>query len=259
MEVKGCDLSVGYADKLVIQEMNITVYTGEITTIIGPNGSGKSTVLKALTNLLPCCGGHISLDGKEICCFKNKALAKLIGVLPQQRSVPPDFKVVDLVSFGRVPYQKWYNGTSSEDKTIIDWALQATNSWNLKNKLLNECSGGELQRVWIAAVLAQQPQIMFLDEPTTFLDIAHQYDMLRLIKQLNKETGIGVVLVLHDLGHALEISDRVIVIKHGRKYSEGRPNDIITSQMMKDVYEVECEIIKVPGRDKPILNFRELN
>lgn len=258
MEVKGEKLEIGYGGRIIVPEMDITVRSGEITTIIGPNGSGKSTVLKALTRLLRYTKGAVYINGRDLAQVDGKTLARYMGVLPQRHSAPPDFKVRDLVGYGRVPYQKWYEQNGKEDEEIIDWALQATGTWALRDKLINACSGGEAQRVWIATVLAQQPEILFLDEPTTYLDIAHQQETMRLVKKLNRENGIGVVMVLHDLSQALEVSDRIVVIKNGRKYSEGAPEDVITPTMLREVYNVECEIIKIPGRTKPVLAFGEI-
>lgn len=259
MEVKGEKLEIGYDGCVIVPEMDITVCKGEITTIIGPNGSGKSTVLKALTRLLPYTRGAVYLDGRELHTLEPKTLARRMGVLPQRHSAPPDFKVRDLVGFGRVPYQKWYEQNKRQDEEIIDWALKATGTWSLRDKFINECSGGESQRVWIATVLAQQPEILFLDEPTTYLDIAHQQETMRLVKKLNRESSIGVVMVLHDLSQALELSDRIIVNKDGRKYSEGAPEDVITPQMLREVYNVDCDIVRIPGRAKPLLAFKELD
>ena len=146
-------------------------------------------------------------------------------------------------------------GKSKEDEEVIRWAMEVTGTWKFRNKSIYEISGGETQRVWIATVLAQKPEIMFLDEPTTYLDISHQLETMNLVKKLNRETGIGVVMVLHDLAQAMEVSDHVIVIREGEKYDEGTPQDVITSKMMKDVYHVECEILHVPGREKPLLAY----
>lgn len=259
MEVKGEKLEIGYDGRIVVKEMDINVKKGEITTIIGPNGSGKSTLMKALTRLLRCNVGCVYLNQEDLYKIDSKTLARYIGVLPQQHCAPPDFKVKDLVGYGRVPYQKWYEHNNEADKKIIEWALRVTGTWPLRDKSIQECSGGESQRVWIATVLAQQPEILFLDEPTTYLDIAHQQETMRLVKKLNSESGIGVVMVLHDLSHALEISDRIIVLKDGRKYREGRPQDIITSKMMHDVYNVDCDVVMVPGRKKPLIMFKEIS
>lgn len=258
MEITGEKLGIGYGRNLVVEDFDVELHKGEITTIIGPNGSGKSTVLKALTRLLPHAKGRVLLDNKLITAMEPAALAKKIGILPQRHSAPPDFSVKDLVGYGRLPYQKWYENHNSEDEKIIQWAMEATGTLKLKDKSINQCSGGEAQRVWIAVVLAQQPEILFLDEPTTFLDIAHQQETMKLVKKLNREFGMGIVMVLHDLSQALEVSDRIVVVKNGRKYSEGTPDEVITSRMLSEVYDVECEVLKIPGRNKPLLAYKEI-
>ncbi len=257
MEIKGSHLEIGYGHRIIIQDIDVTIAQNEITTIIGPNGSGKSTLLKALTQLLPCKSGHIYLDGTDITTINRQQWSRYVGVLPQIHSAPPDFKVIDLVSFGRTPYQKWYQSTTTDDQQVIDWALQATGVWEMRNKSIHSCSGGEAQRVWIATVLAQEPQLLFLDEPTTYLDIAHQQETMRLVKQLKEQSNIGIIMVLHDLNHALEISDKIIVMKDGHKYSEGAPHEVITTTMMKDVYNVDCQIIQLPHRTKPIIVYNQ--
>ncbi len=259
MEINAQGLEIGYGEFVAVENMDITVKKGEITTIIGPNGSGKSTVLKALTRLLKYRKGVVHLDERDLLTFESKELARRVGVLPQRHSAPPDFKVKDLVGYGRMPYQKWYSRAGDEDKKVIEWALKATGTWELRDKSINECSGGESQRVWIATVLTQQPEILFLDEPTTYLDISHQLETMRLVRKLNRESGIGVVMVLHDLSQALEVSDRIVVIKDGRKYSEGTPDEVITSQMMLEVYGVDCDIIHIPGRRAPLIAYREIS
>lgn len=259
MEIKGEKLEIAYGDYTAVRDMDIHVQKGIITSIIGPNGSGKSTVLKGLTRLLGYKNGAVYVDRRNLKEFTSKELAQHIGVLPQIHSAPPDFQVKELVGYGRMPYQKWYQHNSDEDKQIIDWAMKATGVWKQRDKSINQCSGGEMQRVWIAMVLTQQPEILFLDEPTTYLDISHQLEMMRLVKKLNRENGIGVVMVLHDLSHAMEVSDWIVVIKDGEKYGEGTPADIITPQMMKEVYDVDCDIVTVPGRNKPLIAFREIS
>ena len=258
MEIRAEKIEIGYGDYIAVSDMDITVQKGRITTIIGPNGSGKSTVLKALTRLLNCRGGAIYLNGRDLKDFAQKELARSIGVLPQVHSAPPDFRVRDLVGYGRSPHQRWYARNNAEDERIVDWAMQCTGVWKLRDKSIRQCTGGEAQRVWIAMVLTQQPEILFLDEPTTYLDISHQQEMMRLVKQLNRDSGIGVVMVLHDLAHAMEVSDWIVVIKDGRKYSEGRPEDVITAKMMKEVYDVDCDILRLPGREKPLIAFKEI-
>ena len=147
---------------------------------------------------------------------------------------------------------------NAKDNALIEEVMKITNTYHLKDKSIFECSGGEAQRVWIAMVLAQEPEILFLDEPTTYLDVSHQLEVMQMMKDLNKKTGVGIVMVLHDLGQALEVSDKIVVIKNGKKYSEGSPQEVITSKMLKDVYNVEAEVLFIEGRDKPIIVYQEV-
>ena len=258
MELKATQLQIGYGDHVVVEDVDVNIQRDKITTIIGPNGSGKSTILKAVTRLIRYQKGSVVLNGRDILEMKPKDLAKTIGVLPQIHTAPSDFRVKELVGYGRMPHQKMFAGKSTEDERIIQWAMEVTSTWQFRDKSIYEISGGESQRVWIATVLAQKPEILFLDEPTTYLDISHQLETMQLVKKLNRETGIGVVMVLHDLSQALEVSDHIIVIKDGKKYSEGSPEEVITAQMMRDVYNVDCEIVNLPGRSKPLIAFRQL-
>lgn len=259
MDIKGVKLGLGYAGRVVLKDFDIEIRQGEITTFVGPNGSGKSTVLKTLTRLLPCRQGTVYCDGQPLGAISSKAFAQKVGILPQQHLAPPDFTVRQLVAFGRVPYQAWHQGNSPEDDRVVAWAMEATGVGKLRDKRICDCSGGEAQRVWIATVLAQQPDLLFLDEPTTFLDISYQVEVMQLVKKLNRENGMGIVMVLHDLGQALEVSDRVVVIQNGKKYAEGPPEEVITSRMLKEVYQVDCDIVRLPGRKRPILAYREIS
>lgn len=258
MELKALALQIGYGDHVVVEDMDVDIQRDKITTIIGPNGSGKSTILKAITRLIRYQKGSVVLNGRDLLEMKPKDLAKTLGVLPQVHTAPSDFRVKELVGYGRMPHQKMFAGKSTEDEKMIQWAMEVTGTWQFRDKSIYEISGGESQRVWIATVLAQKPEILFLDEPTTYLDISHQLETMKLVKKLNRETGIGVVMVLHDLSQALEISDHIIVIKDGKKYSEGIPEEVITAKMMQDVYNVDCEIVKLPGRTKPLIAFKQL-
>lgn len=258
MELKASSLQIGYGDRVIVDDMSIDIQRDKITTIIGPNGSGKSTILKAVTRLIKYQQGSVVLNGRDIQEMKPKDLAKNIGVLPQIHTAPSDFRVKELVGYGRMPHQKMFSGKSAEDEKIIQWAMEVTGTWQFRDKSIYEISGGESQRVWIATVLAQKPEILFLDEPTTYLDISHQLDTMQLVKKLNRETGIGVVMVLHDLTQALEISDHIVVIKDGSKYAEGTPEEVITPKMMRDVYQVDCDILHIPGRSKPLIAYKQL-
>ena len=258
-EITARQLEISYGETLVVSGLDIHIRKGEITTIIGPNGSGKSTVLKALTRLLKYRSGVVEILERDLKDYDTKELARLIGVLPQKHTAPPDFTVRDLVGYGRMPHQKWYERNSREDDAIVDWALEVTGTSHLAKKSIRACSGGEQQRVWIAMVLAQQPEILFLDEPTTYLDISHQQETMRLVKRLKRESGIGIVMVLHDLSHALEVSDYIVVIKDGKKYSEGTPLEVITPKMLREVYHVECQVVEIPGRHYPLLAYQEIS
>ena len=258
-EITARQLEISYGETLVVSDLDIHIRKGEITTIIGPNGSGKSTVLKALTRLLKYRSGVVEILERDLKDDDTKELARLIGVLPQKHTAPPDFTVRDLVGYGRMPHQKWYERNSREDDAIVDWALEVTGTSHLAKKSIRACSGGEQQRVWIAMVLAQQPEILFLDEPTTYLDISHQQETMRLVKRLKRESGIGIVMVLHDLSHALEVSDYIVVIKDGKKYSEGTPLEVITPKMLREVYHVECQVVEIPGRHYPLLAYQEIS
>lgn len=259
MEVKSKKLSVGYDEKIIVDNFDISINKGEITTIIGPNGCGKSTVLKTLTRMIKAKAGTITIDGQELGTISTKNIAKKIAVLSQMQSAPPDFKVKELVSYGRMPHQKWFKGDNEDDKKIINWAMKVTSITHMAERSINHLSGGERQRAWLATALAQKPEILFLDEPTTYLDIAHQIELMNIVKKLNKETGIGVVMVLHDIAQAMEVSHKIVVIKNGNKYSEGSPKEIITSKMLKDVYDVDAEIINIPGREQPVIIYNGIS
>lgn len=258
MEIDALGLEIGYGERVIVADMDLHIRRDRITTIIGPNGSGKSTVLKAVTRLIRFQRGSVALNGRDILTLKPKELARTIGVLPQLHTAPSDFRVKELVGYGRMPHQKMLAGQSEADKRIIQWAMEVTGTWKFRDKSIYELSGGESQRVWIATVLAQNPEILFLDEPTTYLDISHQLETMQLVKKLNRETGIGVVMVLHDLAQALDVSDHVIVIKDGKKYDEGAPEAVITEKMMREVYNVDCDIVHIPGRSKPVIAYKQL-
>lgn len=259
MQVSCNKLQVGYGDSIIIEDMQLVMRKNKITTIIGPNGSGKSTVLKAVTRLLNYQRGDVIIKDKDIRKYKSKELARCIGVLAQKHSAPADFRVRELVSYGRMPHQKALAGFSKKDNEMIDQVMRTTNTYHLKDKSIYECSGGEAQRVWIATVLAQDPEMLFLDEPTTYLDVSHQLEVMQLVKKLNRENGVGIVMVLHDLGQAMEVSDWIVVIKDGKKYSEGKPKDVITAKMLKEVYNVDADVVNIPGRDKPVIVYKELD
>lgn len=243
----------------IIKGISLGVRPDEILTIIGPNGSGKSTLLKGMCRLLRLSGGHVTLKGRELSGMNSKTVARSIAILPQKKNIPADITVERLVQYGRAPYARFGGRLTGADFAVIERMMRLTGVDRMRLRSVATLSGGESQMAWITMALAQQPEILFLDEPTTYLDIAHQQEMMRLVKKLNRESGVGVVMVLHGLSHAMEVSDWVVVIKGGQKYDEGRPEDVITARMMREVYDVDCDIITVPGREKPLIAYREIS
>lgn len=235
-------LSAGFGDKIIIHNLSLAVEKGQILSIIGPNGSGKSTLLKVLSRSLMPLKGSVLLDGKDIQSFNAKNLACQLAILHQSSRAPTDLTVRDLVEYGRFPYQHWWKGRNEEDKRVVEWALEQTRLIDLSARLVSTLSGGEQQRAWIAMALAQKPRILLLDEPTTYLDICHQIEILDLIRQLNREQGITIVMVLHDLNYAARYSDNIAVLRQGSLYAAGYPADMITPTMLREVFQVEADV-----------------
>lgn len=241
MEING--ISYSHDGKTMhLKDVTGKIEKHKITTIIGPNGSGKSTLLGILAkNYLPL-KGEVILDGKQIHQFRPKEFAKKVGVVHQQNSAPADMTVEKLVSFGRIPYRSFFSNETEEDKRAIERALEQTKLLDKRRKPVSALSGGERQRVWIAMTLAQQTPYLFLDEPTTFLDIYYQYEILELVKQLNREHGLTIVMVLHDMNQAIRYSDKILVMKNGQLIAEGDPKTVITEELIQDVYGIKMLI-----------------
>lgn len=256
MEINVRNLKVAYGSKTIVKNFNFDIREGEILTLIGPNGSGKSTLLKAVTGLLPYQSGKVIFDGKSLDQWKSKEISQKIAVLPQVHEAPGDFTVEELIAYGRMPHQSWFKTDSPEDREIIEAAMDRTGVRPFAKRLIRHLSGGELQRVWLAVTLAQKPRILFLDEPTTYLDISYQLEMMSLVRELCDSEGLGIVMVLHDLSQALDISDRVVVISEGKKYDEGKAEEVINCRMMSDVYRVNCDIVPLKGRQRPVIAYR---
>lgn len=256
MEITIHNLRVGYGSKVIVRDFNFAIREGEILTLIGPNGSGKSTLLKSVTGLLPYQAGRVLYDGREITQWKSKEISRQIAVLPQIHEAPADFTVAELIAYGRMPHQRWFKTDSPEDRAVIAEVMKRTGVTAFAERPIYQLSGGELQRVWLATALAQKPRILFLDEPTTYLDIAYQLEMMHLVRELCDQEGIGIVMVLHDLSQALDVSDRVVVMREGRKYDEGKAEEVINCQMMSDVYKVSCDIVSLQNRQRPVIAYR---
>lgn len=245
-------ISVGYYDLLVIDGLNVTIPEQKITTIIGPNGCGKSTLLKAISRLLKTKKGTVYLDGKAIHQLPTKEIAKKMAILPQTAEAPAGLTVFELVSYGRYPHRKGIGTLKKEDMDQIMWALEVTGLSELKNRPIDALSGGQRQRAWIAMSLAQDTEILILDEPTTYLDMAHQLDILLLLKQLNEQEKRTIVMVLHDLNHASRFSDYMIAMKAGKIVTEGPPEKVMTSENLEKVFDIRAVITSCPFSHHPI-------
>ncbi len=249
------EISVRYNQKVTLQNFSFSVEEGEVLSIIGPNGSGKSTLLKAIAGFTPYYEGVVVLDGENIRAMKSKKIAQKMCMLSQKNEAPADMTVCDLVSYGRYPHKKWYERLNEKDMEIVEWAIQRTYLTAYKNRPVASLSGGESQRAWIAMALAQQPKVLLLDEPTTYLDIAHQHEVLELVKELNAEMGMTVLMVLHDLNQASQYSDRIIVVKSGEKAMDGTPKEMMTTPMIRSVYQMDAEIQFRPKEEKPRIHL----
>ncbi|KGN01634.1 iron ABC transporter ATP-binding protein [Clostridium novyi A str. 4570] len=238
------DFKIGYDDKVIVKDFSLHVKKGDMLTIIGPNGSGKSTVLKAVGRLLKPMDGVVYLDGKLLQEMNNKEIAKEMACLSQHNSAPKDMTIRKIVSFGRNPHKNWFQGLNKEDEDIVTWAIEKTNLSHMENKNISDISGGERQRAWIAMALAQKPKVLLLDEPTTYLDINNQIEILELVKELNEKLNLTVVMVLHDLNQAAKYSSEVLVLKNGEIKAQGKPEDILDKSLIRSVYNVDMDILK---------------
>ncbi|MFW6174380.1 MAG: ABC transporter ATP-binding protein [Chloroflexota bacterium] len=246
-------LSTGYGAALVLEDVTVSPPPGEITAIVGPNACGKSTLLRTLARLLSPVRGDVFLDGRAVSHGKHKDLARRLAWLSQGAATPPGVTVEDLVAVGRYPYQRWYRQWSREDQRAVDAAMDATGVSELRWQPVDTLSGGQRQRVWLAMALAQQTGVLLLDEPTTFLDIAHQVEALDLVWEMNRREGRTVVLVLHDLGQACRYADYIIAMKGGRVVTAGQPQDVVTPSLVREVFDVPCCVVPDPVCGKPLV------
>ncbi|QCB51202.1 ABC transporter ATP-binding protein [Rhodococcus sp. PAMC28707] len=247
------DLTLGYGDRIVVENLGLEVRTGVITTVIGPNGCGKSTLLRALGRLLKPKSGRVVLDGKAISSMRTKDVAQVLGMLPQAPVAPEGLTVADLVSRGRHPHQSWIRQWSSDDESEVANALELTGVGDLADRPVDELSGGQRQRAWISMALAQGTDILLLDEPTTYLDLAHSLEVLDLIDRLHEDLGRTVIMVLHDLNLAVRYSDQIIVMSQGKIVEAGRPQDVISEKLLLDVFGLEAKVIEDPVSDRPLI------
>ncbi|MDS1270603.1 ABC transporter ATP-binding protein [Lipingzhangella sp. LS1_29] len=247
------ELSLRYGDTPIVDHLSVHLPAQRITTIVGANGCGKSTLLRGVARLLKPSSGTVTLDGTDIATVPAAELATRLGMLPQQPLAPEGITVADLVGRGRHPHQRWFRQWSEEDEAAVASALEATGVQDLAHRSVDELSGGQRQRVWIALALAQGTETMLLDEPTTFLDLAHQVEVLDLLRELNQERGRTIVLVLHDLNLACRYADHLIAMRSGQIVAAGTPEEVITPQAVSEVFGLDCEVIEDPLSGTPLV------
>ncbi|MBH5320246.1 ABC transporter ATP-binding protein [Paenibacillus sp. GSMTC-2017] len=246
------DLDIAYDDRLIVQNLNIAIPQGKITALVGANGSGKSTILKTMARIMNPSKGNVLLDGKSIHKQSTKEVAKQLAILPQNPTAPDGLTVAELVSYGRFPYQKGFGSMSKEDRSIVQWSIEATGMGDFADRPVDHLSGGQRQRAWIAMALAQETDILFLDEPTTFLDMAHQLEVLHLLQKLNEMNNRTIVMVVHDLNHATRYAHHMIAIKNGVVSGEGSPIEVVTPDIMREVFNIEADIVPDPRTGVPL-------
>ncbi|MFE2106765.1 ABC transporter ATP-binding protein [Kitasatospora sp. NPDC059463] len=251
LEARG--LTLAYEARTVAEELSLRIPDGKVTVIVGPNACGKSTLLRALGRLLKPVRGAVLLDGEELARVPTKQIARRIGLLPQSPSAPEGIAVADLVSRGRQPHQSWWQQWSAEDEAAVAEALERTSTAELAERGVDELSGGQRQRVWIAMALAQGTDILLLDEPTTFLDIAHQVEVLDLVRRLNVERGRTVVAVLHDLNQAARYADHLVAMRAGRVVAEGPPVEVVTAELVREAFGLESVVVPDPVTGTPLV------
>ena len=251
--LRGDQLTLAYGKKTIAESLSVTIPDGHFTAIIGPNGCGKSTLLRTLSRLMTPTSGHVYLDGEQIQRYASKEVAKRIGLLAQNATTPGDITVQELVARGRYPHQPLFTRWRKEDEEAVSRAMKATGITDLALQSVDTLSGGQRQRAWIAMVLAQETAIMLLDEPTTWLDISHQIDLLELLSELNQEKGYTLAAVLHDLNQACRYATHLIALRDGKIVAEGAPKEIVNAALIEEIYGLRCTIIDDPVAHTPLV------
>ncbi|MGW9350099.1 ABC transporter ATP-binding protein [Nocardiopsis flavescens] len=246
-------LTLAYDDRVIVDGLDADIVEGTVTCVIGPNGCGKSTMLRALGRLMRPRAGLVELDGRDIHRTPTREVARVLGVLPQQPTAPDGLTVADLVARGRHPAQRWYRQWSGDDHEAVARALEMTGLAELADTPLSELSGGQRQRAWISMVLAQGTDLLLLDEPTTFLDLVHQVDVLDLVRELHDEGGRTIVMVLHDLNLAARYADTVIAMREGRVLASGAPAEVLTPALLREVFGLEAVVVEDPVTGGPLV------
>ncbi|UVJ41511.1 ABC transporter ATP-binding protein [Arthrobacter sp. CJ23] len=244
-------LTLGYDGREIVRELDLDIPDAKVTSIIGPNGCGKSTLLKGLGRVLPALGGEVLLDGRPLTSRPSREIAQRLSMLPQTPQAPSGLTVADLVSRGRHPRQKWYQQFSATDELAVASALAATDLTELAPMLLEDLSGGQRQRAWISMTIAQETDILLLDEPTTYLDLAHQLEVLELVRTLNESNGRTVVMVLHDISLAARYSDHIVAMKDGGIVAQGTPAEVVTAPLLEEVFGLRATVIEEPLTGRP--------
>ncbi|MFX3634852.1 MAG: ABC transporter ATP-binding protein [Candidatus Pristimantibacillus sp.] len=247
------DMALSYGGTYIFEDLNITIPEGKITVLIGSNGCGKSTMLRALSRLLKPTRGTVTLDGKDLAEMPAKTAAKQLSLLPQGPVAPEGLTVLQLVKQGRYPYQSWLQQWSKEDEASVQSALRATGIEELAERSVDSLSGGQRQRAWIAMTLAQQTDLILLDEPTTYLDLTHQIEVLDLLHEMNEHDNRTIVMVLHDINLACRYADHIVAVKDGTIHVQGTPADIVKATMIEEVFRLKCEVIADPLYGTPMI------
>ncbi|EPY2283625.1 ABC transporter ATP-binding protein [Clostridium sporogenes] len=246
------NLDIAYEDTVIVKELNMQIPKGKITSIIGANGCGKSTILKAVGRILKPKNGLVHLSGQDISKLSTKEIAKKMAILPQNPTAPSGLTVSELVAYGRFPHQKGFGNLTKEDKKIVKWALDSTKLSEFERREVDTLSGGQRQRVWIAMALAQQTDLILLDEPTTYLDLAHQLEVLKLLYELNRNQKCTIVMVLHDLNLAARFSDYIIAIQKGAIIKYGPPEEVMTPEVLRKTFNINADIVIEPKSNRPV-------
>lgn len=246
------NLETRYEKLTVFRDLNVEIQEGKVTTIIGPNGCGKSTLLKTMGRILKQKNGKVYLQGQDLHTIPTKQIAKQLALLPQNPIAPGELKVEELISYGRYPHRNNVNKISSQDKEIIEWAMDITKTSAFRTRQIGNLSGGQRQKVWLAMALAQKTEILLLDEPTTYLDMSHQLEVLQIVERLNRDHNCTVIMVLHDINHAARFSDEIIAMKEGKIVTTGSPVDIITNEVLKDVFHIDARVMIDPYNGAPV-------
>jgi iron complex transport system ATP-binding protein len=251
MLLQASQVSVSYGQKQVLREVSLSLAPGEMVGLIGPNGSGKSTLVRAFSRVIPLRAGCVSIGGRNLVTLSRSEAARYIAVVPQNPTLPEAFTVLEVVMMGRTPHLSLLRSESRQDLLVVRRAMELTETWALAERRIEQLSGGERQRVVLARALAQEPQVLLLDEPTAHLDINYQVALLDLVRELKEEQGLGVLLVLHDLNLAAQYCERLLLLHHGQVFAEGHPQEVITEANIRAVYGAQVHILPHPLNQLP--------